>query len=54
MEREHSRLSSEVYWQIALPEIDGRIEPVMIGGGVEETDPQTGLRYTYYVPILTG
>ncbi|BAZ99366.1 cobaltochelatase subunit CobN [Methanothermobacter sp. EMTCatA1] len=46
-----SGLSSEVYWQIALPEIDGRIEPVMIGGGVEETDPQTGLRYTYYVPI---
>jgi len=46
-----SGLSSEVYWQIAMPEIDGRIEPIMIGGGVEMVDPETGLRYTYYVPI---
>jgi len=44
-------LSSEVYWQIAMPEIDGRIEPILIGGGVEGTDPETGLRYTYYVPL---
>ncbi|MBU4532843.1 MAG: cobaltochelatase subunit CobN [Firmicutes bacterium] len=36
-------LSNEVYWQIAYPELEGRIEPVLMGGADEQgVDPGTG------------
>lgn len=37
-------ISSEVYWQIAQPELEGRIEPVLMGG-IEEVgiDKETGI-----------
>lgn len=36
-------LSKEVYWQIAYPELEGRIEPFIMGGKEEQgIDPATG------------
>jgi cobaltochelatase CobN len=47
-----SGLSSEVYWQVAMPEMEGRIEPIIMGG-VEsaETDPYTGIVVKNYQPL---
>ncbi|MFU2192007.1 cobaltochelatase subunit CobN [Methanobacterium sp. MZD130B] len=47
-----SGLSSEIYWQVAFPEMEGRIEPIMLGG-VEsaETDPYTGISVKRYTPL---
>ncbi|MGQ9558300.1 MAG: cobaltochelatase subunit CobN [Desulfurispora sp.] len=42
----------EVYWQIALPELEGRIEPVLLGGTVTlQTDPATGATITRKVAL---
>lgn len=51
-ENSSSGLSSEVYWQVAWPEMEGRIEPVLMGG-VEssETDSFTGISIKKYSPI---
>ncbi|MBP2047049.1 cobaltochelatase subunit CobN [Methanobacterium aggregans] len=47
-----SGLSSELYWQVAWPEMEGRIEPIIMGG-VEsaETDPYTGIVVKNYTPL---
>lgn len=47
-----SGLSSEIYWQVAWPEMEGRIEPIIMGG-VEsaETDPFTGIVVKNYHPL---
>ncbi|WP_245611147.1 cobaltochelatase subunit CobN [Methanobacterium veterum] len=47
-----SGLSNEVYWQVAMPEMEGRIEPIIMGG-VEsaETDPYTGIVVKNYQPL---
>lgn len=51
-ELETAGLSSEVYWQIAMPEIDGRIEPIMMGGSKTiGVDPKTGVEIEKKVPI---
>lgn len=45
-------ISSEVAWQIAYPELDGRIEPVLLGGSkVVSIDPYTGASITKNVPL---
>jgi len=47
-----SGLSSEIYWQVAWPEMEGRIEPIIMGG-VEsaETDSYTGIVVRNYQPL---
>ncbi|CAH2212463.1 cobaltochelatase subunit CobN [Tepidibacter aestuarii] len=43
-EQNPAGITNEMYWQIALPEMDGRIEPVFMGGTKEiGTDPVTGV-----------
>ncbi len=45
-------LSKEAYWQIAQPELDGRIEPIVMGGIISMgIDPETGINLKKYVPI---
>lgn len=45
-------LSSEIYWQVAFPEMEGRIEPIMLGGIVSaETDSFTGISIKKYTPL---
>lgn len=45
-------LSGEIYWQVAFPEMEGRIEPIMLGGVVSaETDPYTGISIQRYTPL---
>ncbi|WP_394295005.1 cobaltochelatase subunit CobN [Methanobacterium formicicum] len=51
-ENDSSGLSSEIYWQVAFPEMEGRIEPIMLGGVVSaETDPYTGISVKRYIPL---
>jgi cobaltochelatase CobN len=51
-EQNSGGLSSEIYWQVAFPELEGRIEPVMLGGVVSaETDPYTGISVKRYIPL---
>jgi len=51
-ENDSSGLSSELYWQVAWPEMEGRIEPVMMGGVTSnETDPYTGINIQRYTPL---
>ncbi|HOI40003.1 MAG TPA: cobaltochelatase subunit CobN [Methanobacterium sp.] len=51
-EQNSGGLSSEIYWQVAFPELEGRIEPVMLGGVVSaETDPYTGISVKRYTPL---
>ena len=51
-ENSSSGLSSDVYWQVAWPEMEGRIEPIIMGG-VEsiDIDPYTGISIVRYSPI---
>lgn len=45
-------ISSEIAWQIALPELDGRIEPVLMGGTMlVEVDESTGARIVKKAPL---
>lgn len=45
-------ISSEVAWQIAYPELDGRIEPVFMGGStVVRVDESTGATIVKKVPL---
>ncbi|RKO66556.1 cobaltochelatase subunit CobN [Desulfofundulus salinus] len=45
-------ISSEVAWQIAYPELDGRIEPVFMGGStLVRVDESTGARIVKKVPL---
>ena len=45
-------ISSEVAWQIAYPELDGRIEPVFMGGStVARLDESTGTSIVKKVPL---
>ncbi len=45
-------ISSEVAWQIAYPELDGRIEPVFMGGStVVKVDESTGATIVKKVPL---
>jgi cobaltochelatase CobN len=45
-------ISSELYWQIAYPELDGRIEPVFMGGStVVKVDESTGACIVKKVPL---
>ncbi|GAB4316729.1 MAG: cobaltochelatase subunit CobN [Methanobacteriaceae archaeon] len=47
-----SGFSSEIFWQVAWPEMEGRIEPVMMGGVVSnEVDPYTGINIQRYNPL---
>lgn len=48
-EESSTGITSEVYWQIAQPELEGRIEPVLMGG-VETVgiDPETGIVLKHY------
>lgn len=45
-------ITSEVYWQIAQPELEGRIEPVLMGG-IETVgiDPETGIVLKSYKAV---
>jgi len=43
---------SESYWQIAQPELEGRIEPVMMGGTITlDTDQETGAVITKKIAL---
>ncbi|MBM4241344.1 MAG: cobaltochelatase subunit CobN [Euryarchaeota archaeon] len=43
---------SELHWQIAQPEIDGRIEPILMGGKESvERDSETGILVVRFKPI---
>ncbi|GAW92496.1 cobaltochelatase subunit CobN [Calderihabitans maritimus] len=45
-------LAGDVYWQIAYPELDGRVEPVMLGGTqAVGVDAATGVEIVKKVPI---
>lgn len=45
-------LVSELHWQIAQPELDGRIEPILMGGKESaEIDEETGITVIRYKPI---
>ncbi|WP_129599044.1 cobaltochelatase subunit CobN [Anaerophilus nitritogenes] len=45
-------ISRELYWQVVLPELDGRIEPIFMGGTKEvEKDPTTGVAILKKTPI---
>lgn len=45
-------ISSEVAWQVAYPELDGRIEPVFMGGStVVSVDESTGATIIKKVPL---
>ena len=45
-------IAGEVYWSVAYPELDGRIEPVFMGGSkVVYTDEGTGTQITKRVPL---
>ncbi|WP_297201460.1 cobaltochelatase subunit CobN [Thermanaeromonas sp.] len=45
-------ISSEIAWQVALPELDGRIEPIFMGGTtVVRIDESTGARIVKKVPL---
>ena len=45
-------ISGEVYWQVAFPELEGRLEPVLMGGSrVMEVDGATGARVEKKVPL---
>jgi len=45
-------LANEVYWQIAYPELDGRVEPVLLGGAREMgVDAATGAKILKKVPL---
>lgn len=48
-EESSTGITSEVYWQIAQPELEGRIEPILMGG-IETTgiDPETGIVLKHY------
>ena len=51
-ENSSSGLSSEIYWQVAWPEMEGRIEPVMMGGVTSnEVDLYTGINIQRYTPL---
>jgi len=48
-------LNSEVAWEIAQPELEGRIEPIMIGGAKDGyIDEETGILINDYVPLESG
>jgi len=45
-------IGGEVYWSVAYPELDGRIEPVFMGGGkVVAVDPGTGTQIVKNFPL---
>lgn len=47
-----SGITGDVYWQIAYPELDGRIEPVLVGGSkVIKVDEHTGAILEKKVPL---
>ncbi|OPY21449.1 MAG: cobaltochelatase subunit CobN [Methanobacterium sp. PtaU1.Bin097] len=51
-EQNSAGVSSEIYWQVAFPEMEGRIEPIMLGGVVSaEKDPYTGISVQRYTPL---
>lgn len=48
-------LNTEVAWEIAQPELEGRIEPIMIGGAKDGyIDEETGILINDYVPLESG
>ncbi|MDN5363938.1 MAG: cobaltochelatase CobN [Eubacteriales bacterium] len=48
-------ISNAVYWQIAYPELDGRIEPVFVGGKtVVGIDEATGAKLVQNIPLPSG
>ncbi|QEK12940.1 cobaltochelatase subunit CobN [Crassaminicella thermophila] len=51
-EQNSAGIMNAMYWQIAMPEMDGRIEPVFMGGTKEiGTDPITGAPLIKKVPL---
>jgi cobaltochelatase CobN len=51
-ENDSAGLSSEIYWQVAWPEMEGRIEPILMGGVTStETDSYTGINIQRYTPL---
>jgi cobaltochelatase CobN len=51
-EESFSGITSEVYWQIAYPELDGRIEPVFMGGSkLIKIDERTGAILEKKMPL---
>lgn len=45
-------IGAEVYWSVAYPELDGRIEPLFMGGSkVVYTDPGTGTQIAKNIPL---
>lgn len=51
-EKNPAGISGEAYWSVAYPELDGRIEPVFMGGSrVVAVDPGTGTRIEKKVPL---
>ncbi|HZK18193.1 MAG TPA: cobaltochelatase subunit CobN, partial [Clostridia bacterium] len=45
-------ITSEIPWQIAFPELDGRIEPVFIGGStLQDIDENTGAELAKKMPL---
>ncbi|MGC9517905.1 MAG: cobaltochelatase subunit CobN [Methanomicrobiales archaeon] len=51
-ENSSNSMDNSVYWQVAQPEMEGRIEPIFIGGVVDlEKDPETGITIKQYTPL---
>ncbi|WP_053954842.1 cobaltochelatase subunit CobN [Inediibacterium massiliense] len=51
-EKNPAGISKELYWQVVLPELDGRIEPIFMGGKKEvEKDPITGAAIKKQIPV---
>ncbi|MHB1127598.1 MAG: cobaltochelatase subunit CobN [Bacillota bacterium] len=51
-EQDPAGLANEVYWQVAYPELDGRVEPVMLGGTrAVGVDAATGVEIVKKVPV---
>ena len=44
-------VSSILYAYVAMPELEGRIEPIVIGGGISRKDNETGISYYCDVPL---
>ncbi|WP_242451227.1 MULTISPECIES: cobaltochelatase subunit CobN [unclassified Methanothermobacter] len=45
-------VSAILYAYVAMPELEGRIEPIVIGGGITKKDDETGINYYCDIPLM--
>ncbi|AVX31435.1 cobaltochelatase CobN subunit [Carboxydocella thermautotrophica] len=54
-EQNPAGISDAVWWQIAYPELDGRIEPILMGGKtLVNIDEDTGAKIVKNMPLVSG